>query len=554
MSVWRRALQNPLPVVAWAMVAIAAGYWLVYVAVAPVTTADSHIYNLSRLLIAERGGLFGNNLWTTPHQIVFPWSFDAIHLPFVHLRRLENLPSFLCLCGLGVLAVLLCLRQGAAAVCAPVAVMALLASPTVAFQATTSKNDMGVAFFALAAFYCALRCREQPVRWPWMAGFAVSVGMCAGAKTTGLAISALLVAGAVWACRGHGWRWLAMLTAMLVASLVLFGSVETYANNIAIFGNWIGDREFIARHSNEDGVGGAFANLVRYAFNSLGSGLESEALTRGYRVWLTERCAAFLHVFGLDHSGIAAVSASDTKFLLGAHEVASNYGVVGFVVVPLAIAAACMRRFRSVDGQLAIFGFAILGVLCLTTGWQKYNMRLLLPAAVPILLSAVLFGAGMLAARPRFALALQTVLFLLALAVPLCSWNRTPGFIAWGWRARETVAMQEKLPLLAEWKGVHELAKSSGIAGCAVILGADDWALPYLNDRKMRWEIIPNREARESLTMEDIRKWLPARAGGRWLVLASQGSAKVSLPNEAVPAGVFEKAGRAYLIDVGRER
>ena len=535
------------------MAAVVLAYWLVYVLGAPVTTADSHIYNASRLLVAERGGLFGNPPWTNYHQIVFPWGFDAVHLPFLKLGRLENLPSFLCLLGLAAVAALLCRRQGTPE-CAPVAVLLLLASPTVVFQATTSKNDLATAFFALAAFYFLLRSREDRGR-VWLAAFAVSIGLCAGAKTTGLLIAAMLLAAAVWvfARQGPGRFWEFAIAA--AASLLLFGSFETYLDNRLLFGSWMGPPDFIAMHRNPDGVAGAFASLVRYGFNSLGTGLESEALTRDYRVWLTESCTRLLGWLGMAReTGLAPVEGGDPKFLMGAHEVASNYGLAGLAALTLAVAALARDRWRSAAGWLAIMGFVTLALLCATAGWQKFNMRLLLPSAVPLLVSGALFLAPFLKERPGWRLALQIALFALALAVPLCSWNRNPRFIRWAWEDRAAVEMQERLPLIGEWKGVHELARANNFSGVAVILGPNDWALPYLQDRRLRWFVIPNRDARPQISLEEIRRALPPKARGTWLLVASQGNAAVRLPGHAKLAAEYPSAGRACAIELDVDR
>jgi 4-amino-4-deoxy-L-arabinose transferase-like glycosyltransferase len=532
------------------MVALVTGYWLAYILVAPVTTADSHIYNLSRLLIAERGGFFDNPPWTNLHQIVFPWSFDAVHLPLLKLGRLENLPSFLCLLGIVLVGVLLCVRRGTLA-CAPLVALVLLASPTVAFQATTSKNDLAVAFFALAAFYFLRLYHEAPDRRLWLAGFAVSLGMCAGAKTTGLALAGLLLATAVALRARQGIRPLGEFLLASAAALAAFGSVEMYLNNIALFGTAMGKPDFIAAHANPDGLRGAVANAIRYAFNSLGTGLESEALTRDYRGWLTDACNRFLGLFGLAGAGLAPMAGGNSRFLLGAHEVASNYGLVGLAALPLAGIALWRDRLREPAGQLAALGFAALALVCVTAGWQKFNMRLLLPAAVPILLSATLFVAPALQTRVAVRLFLQMMLFLLAVAVPLCSWNRTPKFIRWAWRDRESVALQERLPLLAEWKGARKLVRARHAQGCAVILGPEDWALPYLQDRKVHWTVIPNLEARPSLTRDDLLRRLPRGASGEWLLLASQGCAAVALPADAQLLATFPGAGRVYLWNPG---
>ena len=74
-------------------------YWALYAIVAPVTVWDSHTYNLARLLLAERGGLFGNELWNDHRQQSFVWAFDAVHYPLLKIAWGVALPSFLCFVG-----------------------------------------------------------------------------------------------------------------------------------------------------------------------------------------------------------------------------------------------------------------------------------------------------------------------------------------------------------------------------------------------------------------------------------------------------------------------
>jgi len=111
-------------------------YWFAYALAGPVTTWDSNVYNLGRLLVARQGGLFGNPAWNDHRQIWFPWSFDAIHYPFVLLGAGFAVPSFLCFAGLLlIIHRLVSARYGTAAgwwCC-----LCLFALPTVVYQATS---------------------------------------------------------------------------------------------------------------------------------------------------------------------------------------------------------------------------------------------------------------------------------------------------------------------------------------------------------------------------------------------------------------------------------
>lgn len=60
-------------------------YWGLYALLAPVTNIDSQMYNLARLELALRGGLFANPYFTSVFHVMHPWGFDAVHLPFMAL-------------------------------------------------------------------------------------------------------------------------------------------------------------------------------------------------------------------------------------------------------------------------------------------------------------------------------------------------------------------------------------------------------------------------------------------------------------------------------------
>ena len=68
-----------------------------------MTNADSQVYNLARLWVIDGDGLFFNRSYTSITQLVMPWSFEAVHYPFVRLGYGYALPSFLCLLGIMVI-------------------------------------------------------------------------------------------------------------------------------------------------------------------------------------------------------------------------------------------------------------------------------------------------------------------------------------------------------------------------------------------------------------------------------------------------------------------
>ena len=68
-------------VVRW-MCLVMLAYWGVFALSAPVLGPGAQVYNMARLWYAYADGLFGNQVWNDEPQMVFPWSFDALHYPF----------------------------------------------------------------------------------------------------------------------------------------------------------------------------------------------------------------------------------------------------------------------------------------------------------------------------------------------------------------------------------------------------------------------------------------------------------------------------------------
>lgn len=534
--------------IGWLLVALILAYWAVYVAVAPVTTSDSHIYNLARLLIAERGGLFHNPLWTNTHQVVFPWGFDAVYYPFLKIGRFENLPAFICLIG-SFLCVAILFRRGGVQGATPLCMLALLSSPLVVFQATCAKNDIAVAFFALAAFTLIELSRDGR-SMARDSGIAISLGMLAGAKTSGIIPAVILGAYALglrW--RDEGLRGVWRPGCLIALAMVLLGSAETYLNNYMIYGLPMGDQGFIQGHQNPDGLRGALANLFRYFFNSLATGLESRALIRDYKCDLWNACESLLQTLSLQGKGMAPYS-SDKIFLLGCHECASTYGIIGVASVPLAMAAVVSSGIRGIAGRLAILGWILFAVACITIGWQKFVMRLILAAVLSLIVAAILHASPYLLKRKPLLLCLQIVMFLLAVFVPLCSWNRGPVSIKNAAYNHQTEAVQESKikSNIEEIKAAQNIGKNKSYL-MAVILGPDDSALPFLNNSTSRWIIIPNIDGKTKLDAQDLERSLDGKGPGPWLILASGHNRNISLPKGARILWEKDPCGKIYLYD-----
>ena len=123
------------------VLALLVPYWLVWSWVGPVTNGDAQVYNLARLWLVDADGLFFNRSYTAITQIVMPWSFDAVHYPFLHLRLGYALPSFVCLLGMMLLVYAWVRERGGAAADGWRACLGFMAMPMAVMQATTTRRS-----------------------------------------------------------------------------------------------------------------------------------------------------------------------------------------------------------------------------------------------------------------------------------------------------------------------------------------------------------------------------------------------------------------------------
>ena len=79
--------------------------------------------------------------WNSVREVTYPWTFDAVHYPFLKTGWGFGIPSLLALLGLLVIiSQLITPRFGQQA--ALWSILTLLSMPTLMLQATTTKNDL----------------------------------------------------------------------------------------------------------------------------------------------------------------------------------------------------------------------------------------------------------------------------------------------------------------------------------------------------------------------------------------------------------------------------
>lgn len=490
------------PVAKGLVVALMA-YWAAFAAVAPVINFDSQTYNLGRLYIAHEKGLFGNHRWNSLRQIIFPWTFDAVHYPFLFLHWGYNLPSFACF--LGLLVIVFRLVAAAASVRAAWwGCLALLALPTVVLQAVCTKNDIPVIFGVACWFYAWTLWRAERLD-RYLVFMALALSFAAGAKTTGLPLYAILGGWTWWqlrasrpsALRFAGW---------MALGLLLLGSTEIYLNNQRLFHAPMGERDFIRHHQNGDGVSGAVANFVRYVVGDLNVGIDAANPASPVSGFLEDACRELLHFLGLTdvgyRTGYGEGDASLRFFKVGS-ESGADYGPVGAAAMLASLGFVLARRPSDGVWKLAASGVATLALTSFTVGWMPWNARFLM-------LSFCLFTLALTLATfrladtgwGRFARSLFRVATVYsALVYPWCSFNKKPADL---WEAvahRPRYEMKDRPGML---EIVRDLRARAGAIGPSAVLlhaGDDSWVVCFLELRAPevvsapvvnRWSLVVN--------------------------------------------------------------
>lgn len=400
-------------------------YWAIYALVAPVTTIDSQMYNLARLELAARGGFFNSDYFTSVFHVIFPWSYDAVHFPFMRLGWGCALPGFLCLTGT-LFVVFTLVRERFGREAAWIAAASLLALPCLVYQGSSTKNDIPILFCGAVWAYARWRWRREGggMHVLWM---VLAIGFMAGAKTTGVLYGGILALVTLWEIRANR-RWLFRAIGGLAVVMVLFGSVETYVESTRIYGHPFGPPALQRRLSNRDGLRGTAANLVRH----LGGGIYfgptdfSEGQATAWAVAGAVRKA--LHSAGLEDAGIEPRYPDRTLFFSqSGMEELSGFGPVGMLAGLTMLAAVFWWRPRSRWWQLAMIALAGVVIVSATLAYHRWMNRYLIgwyALATLGLVCALWESEGTWTRRARWAFGLIVVAWVIA--TPLLSFNRGP--------------------------------------------------------------------------------------------------------------------------------
>ncbi len=479
---------SPLGQVARATCCLLLGYWALYALVTPVTTADSQMYHLARLELALRGGLFNNPWFTSLYQLVWPWGYDAVHLPFLGLGWGYALPSFACFAGTCfIVHAMVRSRFGRDAAWAAIA--GLLALTCLVYQATSTTNDIPLLFSGAVWVYARWRWRREnrPGHLFWM---VLALGFMAGAKTTGVLYAGVLSAVMLWELRSHR-AFVGRVLAGLVVSFVLLGSVETYVETARVYGHPLGPETFVRQLRNPHGWKGAAANLSRYIAGSIYVGPitpgDTQAVTAVLRA---ER--AFLAWSGLTNRGVRADTTDETLiFVQSGFEELSGFGLTGTFAMALMLIAAVWWRPRALWWQLAAIAFSGIIVLSYTVGYSYWATRYLggwYALAVVACVCALWENRGPVAAWLRSAFVVCALAS--AVAAPLLSVNRRPADLIAAVMDRDHFEVRNYPVLGLARDQLRELRRTHPASRVYFVVSDASLVLPILEDPRLAATIV----------------------------------------------------------------
>ena len=476
-----------------AIIVTIVAYWGGLAVVLPVSNIDSHVYNLGRLAVAESAGFWQTNAWNAPRQVVFPWTFDAVHYPFLKIGWGSALPSFLSFLGLVVIVFNLVSRRWGTNV-GLWSVLTLLAMPTIMLQATTSKNDLVIAFGVGCWLYSMVRFQRSQSKF-FIFAAALSLAFTAGSKTYAVPICGILTLVTAWIWRKEV-RTLLVFAGFYLPCVVLFGSIETYVLSWLIYHSPFGDGDFVHLQRNNDGLRGLSANFIRYYLQNVSFGIDGNANQSGLAKFLENVCRKILGFFHLNNAGYAYERAFNDNTLdltKKGSEYFSDFGLVGFAALLTSSFYIWRPTFRNPYWAVIASGFATLALISFIVGWMPWNARFLC-------LSFVLFGVAMaiiLFGELRRAFWLRQFFGVLilwsAFTLPFLCVDRTPNDFGRAFYAREDLTFDQRSWDRQVYDDVVALrAKEKG--KWFLIAGENSYVLPFLGLANEPWILTPRWE------------------------------------------------------------
>jgi 4-amino-4-deoxy-L-arabinose transferase-like glycosyltransferase len=472
------------------LIASVLAYWGLFALALPVTNLDSQVYHLARLCIAERAGFWQTTAWNSVRQVIFPWTFDALHYPFLKLGWGFALPSFLAFSALLVITFeLVAAKYGRKA--GFWSLLILLAMPTLMLQATVTSTDVAVAFGVACWLYSFVRFRKQRDRF-FLFTAALSLAFAAGCKTSAPPISALLAVATIWRMRTEP-KEAVRFAIFFVLLLPFFASIETYLLSWKIYGNPMGPAGFVQPQTNRDGIQGATANFIRYNLSAISTGIDGIDCRSGFPPALETVCRQLLHQLNLGNVGYRPdYNDATMRFLKNGSDSGSDYGLVGFIALAVASVLVWLPRLRRSPWVLVCIGFAFAAFISAGIAWMPWNARFLCISFILFGVTLAIFVFASPNERSWTQAGLGLIILWSVISVPLHCGQRRPLDFWNSFFARADLSFLQRWDLKRVYDDVLALRQTANASEkWFLVAGENSWTLPFLQMPGMNWEFTP---------------------------------------------------------------
>ena len=465
-------------------------YWGASALLLPVTTWDCQVYNLGRLIVAERAGFWQAEAWNSIREVTFPWTFDAVHYPFLKIGWGFGIPSFAAFLGLLVIIFRLVMPKFGEHT-ALWSILTLLSMPTLMLQATTTKNDIVVVFGVGCWIYSLVRFQRSGNKF-FLFTAALCLAFIVGSKNLGLWILAIGAVATGWLLRRQI-RDLLLFAFFLGPLLFLFGSVETYVLSWRLYHDPIGPKQFVTDQLNGGGSRGAVANFFRYYMANISIGVDGVDCNSGFPDFLQKKCRGVLGSLGLEDAGCRRdYRDANLPFLKNGFDSGYDFGVVGCLALLVSSCVIFRPNWRDVCWPLSATGFVAMLPVCMAIAWAPWNVRYFCLSFSLFGVSLALLVFGGPHDRSWLQLGLGVIILWSAISLPLHCGQRRPFDLWSSLFAREEVSFGQRPEIMPIYNDVLNL-RANRADQWFLVASENSWILPFLQ-AKMEWQLTPRWE------------------------------------------------------------
>lgn len=354
--------------------------WLI-----PPNFGDSLRYHLARVFLFQQDHTLFLNV-VSPHQAhraVFPVGSDILTHIFLRFYTDYGVAifSFMAYLGIG-LGTYALARYYTSRPVAISASMVIISMPEVVYQATSTSNDIIIAFVAVFCILVAHSIYDQPkVRDILLVTLGLTFGIAVKTLFFGFLIPFVVLLSIVM-IRRYGFptlkkalshfKWAYILA---LIPILVFSQVWLFVHNFLFAGGWLGPPDFVRDHRNLDGLLGAIANLVRYFFQSLDIlRVTNLAIDSFFGFSPSQILTSFYYSVFYPLWGNAGTT-KPFEIGLSIGEGKSWFGPLSFLLVLPALWYSIIRRGPSLLRALALTLLGYVGLLAWQLRWTPWNNR-----------------------------------------------------------------------------------------------------------------------------------------------------------------------------------